>query len=79
VFTSLLMNQSANTEIQLVGIEACRKKVFPNNDGPSFRTFNKWKAQGFLPYHKIGKRVFMDPRAVRAALDKQFKIEPTAI
>lgn len=72
------MTLSKTPEIQLVGMKACLELVFPGGDRPSFRTFNKWKAQGFLPYHKIGKRVFMDPRAVRAALDKQFKIEPTA-
>lgn len=59
----------------LVGMKSCLKSVFPDPaTRPSFRLFNDWKAKGFLPYYKIGRRVFMDPSQVRKALDKQFKI-----
>lgn len=71
------MTTLANTNKQLVGMQTCLEQVFPDQETrPSFRTFNKWKAMGFLPYHKVGKRVFMDPVQVRAALDKQFQINP---
>lgn len=66
-------------ERKLVGIKTCLGMVFPDpSSRPSFRTFNDWKAKGFLPYHKVGKRVFMDPQQVRAALDKQFLVHPVA-
>ena len=52
--------------------------VFPDAaTRPSFRLFNSWKAKGFLPFHKVGKRVFMDPEQVRLALDKQFLVKPS--
>jgi hypothetical protein len=74
------MTTSQNTKKPLVGMQTCLELVFTDDETrPSFRTFNKWKAQGFLPYHKVGKRVFMDPVQVRAALDKQFQINPTSI
>jgi len=48
---------------------------FPDKSSrPGIRTFNEWRAKGFYPYHKIGKRVFLDPVAVRKALDKRFII-----
>ena len=63
-------------EPTLVGMRSCLELVFPDPETrPSFRLFNDWKAKGFLPYYKIGRRVFMDPKQVRSALDKQFKIQ----
>lgn len=60
---------------QLVGMEACLKILFPDPASrPSFRLFNDWKAKGYLPYFKIGRRVFMDPEQVRKALDKKFMV-----
>ena len=63
-------------EKQLVGMSRCLEIVFPDPlSRPSFRTFAGWKSKGFLPFHKIGRRVFMCPVQVRAALDKQFLID----
>jgi hypothetical protein len=60
---------------QLVGIEACRKIVFPDEDSaPGPRTFAKWMAARYFPVHKIGRRVFLDPEEVRRSLDRRFKI-----
>ena len=68
-----------NIEKQLIGINPCREEVFPHPESrPSLRLFNEWRARGYIPYHKIGKRVFMDPEQVRMALDRQFMIRPTA-
>ena len=73
-----MMNASPTTEKQLVGMKTCLELVFPDEKSrPCFRLFTGWKAKGFIPYHKVGKRVFMDPVQVRAALDKQFEIKPS--
>lgn len=67
--------ESESIEPILIGMKPCLEVVFPDPaTRPSFRVFNDWKAKGFLPYYKIGRRVFMDPSQVRKALDKQFKI-----
>ena len=56
-------------------MEACLETLFPDPESrPSFRLFNDWKAKGYLPYFKIGRRVFMDPTHVRKALDAKFKV-----
>ncbi len=70
------MTASDKSEPQLVGIHKCLEIVFPfQEERPSIRTFRKWQSQGYLPYHKIGSRVFFDPSQVRKALDKQFLIQ----
>jgi len=64
-----------HNEPTLVGIQTCLEQVFPDSaTRPSLRTFHKWKTAGFLPYLRIGKRIFFDPVKVRKALDKQFEI-----
>ncbi len=68
-------NTQPSKEPFLIGMRSCLEMVFPDPETrPSFRLFNDWKAKGFIPYYKIGRRVFMDPKQVRTALDKQFKI-----
>lgn len=59
----------------LVGISTCLSLVFPDEaTRPSLRTFNEWRARGYYPYLKIGKRVFLDADAVRKSLSKKFTI-----
>jgi len=66
-----------NTSNQLVGAEDCIQAVFPSeNSRPSLRAFRQWQANGWIPYHKIGRRTFFDPSEVRRALDRRFKITP---
>ncbi|MDB4547017.1 hypothetical protein N9Z80_02390 [Akkermansiaceae bacterium] len=63
-------------EPTLVGIKPCLETVFSDvATRPGIRTFNEWRARGYYPHVKIGKRVFLDPIAVRRALDKRFTIE----
>jgi len=73
------MTNTADTTKQeptLVGIKQCLEIVFPYKEGrPGIRTFNEWRAKGFYPYLKAGKRVYLDPVQVRKALDKRFTIE----
>ncbi|RYD24155.1 MAG: hypothetical protein EOP88_01265 [Verrucomicrobiaceae bacterium] len=65
-------------ENTLVGINRCREILFPDAaSAPAIRTFNEWMARRYFPVHKIGRRVFLDPFEVRAALDRRFRINPT--
>lgn len=67
---------ATSQEPTLIGIKPCLKIVFPDEaTRPGERTFNEWRAKGFYPSVKIGKRVFLDPVQVRKALDKRFTIE----
>lgn len=62
----------------LVGLVEGRNAVFGTGpEAPSKRTFAEWKARGYFPYVKLGKRVFVDPEEVRRALDRRFKINAT--
>jgi hypothetical protein len=57
----------------LVGAKTCIEAVFPDpKTRIGLRFFWALKAQGKLPYLKIGRRILFDPSQVRAALDKQF-------
>jgi len=68
------MSNSTHTTA-LVGIEEGRVAIFgTSKSAPSKRTFAEWKAQGYYPYHKIGKRIFLDVEQVRRALDRRFTI-----
>ena len=70
------MINSDSSQPQLLGIDMCLEILFPDKKGrPSIRTFRGWQAKGFIPYHKVGSRVFFDPSQVRKALDKQFLIQ----
>jgi len=65
-----------NNEPILMGIKPALETVFPHSDSrPSIRLWNAWRANGFYPYVKIGKRVFIDPTAARKALKAKFTIE----
>ena len=73
--TLATVNTAPITEPQLVGIQTGLELVFPDpSTRPSIRAFNSWKQKGFFPSVKIGKRVFIDPVMVRAALDARFTI-----
>ena len=64
----------------LVGLEEGRIAVFGNGpEAPSKRLFAEWKAKGFYPSVKIGKRVFVNPDDVRAALNRRFKINAVEV
>ncbi|MCF7675523.1 MAG: hypothetical protein K9M97_09270 [Akkermansiaceae bacterium] len=62
-------------ERQLVGIDRCRRTVFPDEEtAPSIRCFSEWMARGYFPKVKVGRRVFLDPFEVRTALERRFTI-----
>jgi hypothetical protein len=66
----------SNQEPTLVGIRPALEAVFPDAaTRPSLRAWNAWRAKGFYPYLKVGKRVFIDPVAARRALEKRFTIQ----
>lgn len=59
----------------LVGLDEGRVTIF--GTGPeaiSKRCFAEWKARGYYPYIKVGKRVFVNVDDVRRALERRFKI-----
>jgi hypothetical protein len=63
-------------EPTLVGIQPALEAVFPDAaTRPSLRAWNEWRAKGYYPYIKIGKRVFIDAAAARRALAKRFTIQ----
>lgn len=69
-------NNTPQQEPTLVGMKTCLNLVF-NDEAtrPSPRTFAGWKAKGYFPTVKIGRRVFCDPVAVRQAIEARFTIK----
>ena len=64
----------------LVGLEEGRVAIFGNGpEASSKRLFAEWKAKGFFPYLKCGKRVFLDVEQVKAALNRRFKINAVEV
>lgn len=64
----------------LVGLDEGRITLF--GTGPeaiSKRAFSEWKARGFFPYVKVGKRVFINVDDVRRALERRFKINAVEV
>lgn len=65
---------------QLVGTDRCREILFPDAaSAPGKRTFAEWMARGYFPVHRIGRRVFLDPEEVRAALDRRFRVNAKSV
>lgn len=63
-----------------MGLEAGRVAVFGTGpEAPSKRSWDEWKARGYYPYIKVGKRVFVNPDEVRRALERRFKINAKEI
>ena len=70
------LHNDITQEPTLVGIKPALETVFPDESTrPSLRAWNDWRAKGYYPYVKIGKRVFIDPVAARKALEARFTIE----
>lgn len=65
-----------SNEPTLVGIKPALEAVFPDAETrPSIRAWNEWRARGYYPYVKIGKRVWINPADARKALERRFTIE----
>lgn len=59
----------------LVGLDAARIAIFGDGpDAPSKRSWASWRARGYFPVAKIGKRVFVDVEAARRAIQRRFTI-----
>jgi hypothetical protein len=64
----------------LVGLDAGRISIFGDGpDAPSKRSWAEWRARGYFPVVKVGKRVFVNPDEVRRALERRFKINAREI
>lgn len=60
----------------LLGAPQLLETLWPDpRSRPSLRFLRKLTAQRVVPFVKLGRLVFFDPLAVRAALDRQFKVE----
>ena len=58
-----------------VGIEECRKIVFGTGpEAPSKRSWDAWRAKGYYPFIRVGKRIFANPEEVSRALSRRFKV-----
>ncbi len=66
---------SHSSEKQLVDARTCISILFPNpKSAPSLRSFREWQARKWIPFRKVGKRVFFCPEEVRRAIDKRFTV-----
>ena len=69
-------NNIINQEPTLLGIKPALEAVFPDeNSRPSIRAWNEWRAKGYYPFLKVGKRVFINAVDARRALEARFTIE----
>ena len=69
-------NNKTNREPALLAIKPALEAVFPEkNSRPSLRAWNEWRAKGYYPCVKIGRRVFINPVDARRALAARFTIE----
>jgi hypothetical protein len=58
-----------------IGIEECRKAVFGTGpEAPSKRSWDSWRAKGYYPFIRVGKRIFANPDEVSRALARRFKV-----
>jgi len=72
---SVLTKDTTPQEPTLVGMKTALNTVFPDSSSrPSFRAWSEWKAKGYFPSVKIGRRVFVDPVKARQALEARFTI-----
>jgi hypothetical protein len=59
----------------LVSARECLAALFPNEQSrPSLRWFLQLKADGLIPFRRIGRLVFFDVEEVRQAIDSRFTI-----
>jgi hypothetical protein len=64
----------------LVGLDAGRIAIFGTGpDAPSKRSWAEWRARGYFPVVKVGKRVFVNAEECRRALERRFKINAKEI
>jgi hypothetical protein len=73
--SSVTAPMSRPAEKELVDAQTCISRIFPNpKSAPSLRTFREWQARKWIPFRKVGKRVFFDPEEVRRVIDKRFTV-----
>lgn len=69
--------QNRNNSSSLVGAEALLQELFPDKKSrPTLRWLRGLQAKRLVPFRKIGRRVYFDPKEVRRTFDAQFKVEP---
>lgn len=75
--TAATKSKDGPNEFQgLVGEKALMEIIWPDScSRPSVRWFQSLKADGVIPFVRIGRRVFYDPVEVRLAFNR-FKVNP---
>lgn len=69
------LESNQNDTRPLLGAERTLEILFPDQaTRPGLRTWMDWKAKGYVPFVKIGRRVFYDAQECRAALDRRFTV-----
>ena len=69
------MTEQATDQVGLLNAEELLLHIWPNEKcRPSVRWIRLQQVARTLPFIKIGAKVFFDPVAVRAALDKRFTV-----
>ena len=80
-FNNKIINEERSNTIgsnsdYLVNGESLIKTIWKDESSrPTLRTLNEWKSKGYLPFYRIGGRVYYSPAKVRKALEKQFEIK----
>jgi len=68
--------QNKNYPPSLLGGEALLQELFPDKKSrPTLRWLRGMQAKRLVPFRKIGRRVYFDPKEVRRTFDAQFKVE----
>lgn len=74
------MSDHNRNEDVLVGAKACLEIIFVDESvRPSIRTLHDWRRKGYLPYHKIGKKIYFSPEQVKRAFDRNFEIKAKTV
>ena len=65
--------QSGRPELGPQYVDAPRllESLFEKESRPSLRALRNWQAAGIIPHVRLGRLVFFDPAAVKAALESR--------
>ena len=66
---------SSSKPTKLVGIDPLITELFTDpSTRPSKRTVLEWKAKGWIPFVRIGRRIFYYPAEVEKSIKERFSV-----
>jgi hypothetical protein len=72
-------NSSQDAPI-LLGLDEGRIAIFGTGpEAPSKRSWDEWRARGYYPFFRLGKRIFINKEEVCRALERRFKVNAREI